>query len=90
MDFAVGLCRQFNVVFPDSTDVILQRKHYDYINAQLTIMQQCPTEPPTVAGWSAYYQEPAYHEMWINSVTYPAKGHFFRQNGNYGLYKWRL
>lgn len=73
VDFAVGLCRQFNVVFPDSTDVILQRKHYDYINAQLTIMQQCPTEPPTVAGWSAYYQEPAYHEMWINSVTYPAR-----------------
>lgn len=73
VDFAVGLCRQFNVVFPDNTDVVLQRKHYDYIDAQLTVMQQCPAEPPSVAGWQAYYQEPAYHEMWINSVTYPAR-----------------
>lgn len=28
---------------------------------------------PSVAGWPAYYQEPAYHEIWINSVTYPLR-----------------
>lgn len=73
VDFAVGLCRQFSVVFPDTSDVVLQAKHYNYINSQLTSMQQCPADPPNVAGWSPYYQEPAYHEMWINSVTYPAR-----------------
>ncbi|MGL4364407.1 MAG: DUF1800 domain-containing protein [Bacteroidales bacterium] len=76
IDFAIGLCRQFNVAFPDNTDVVLQGKHYNYINSQLQSMQQSPGEPPTVAGWSAYYQEPAYHEMWINSVTYPARVSF--------------
>ncbi|MGL4364353.1 MAG: DUF1800 family protein, partial [Bacteroidales bacterium] len=73
IDFAIGLCRQFNVGFPDNTDVVLQGKHYNYINSQLQGMQQSPAEPPTVAGWAAYYQEPAFHEMWINSVTYPAR-----------------
>ncbi len=73
VDFAVGLCRQMLVVFPDNTDVVLQAKHYDYISSQLIIMQQSPAEPPSVAGWQAYYQEPAFHEMWINSVTYPAR-----------------
>ncbi|NOT37219.1 MAG: DUF1800 domain-containing protein [Saprospiraceae bacterium] len=28
---------------------------------------------PSVAGWPAYYQEPAYHEIWVNSVTYPLR-----------------
>ena len=30
---------------------------------------------PSVAGWPAYYQEPAYYRIWINSVTLP-----YRQN----------
>ncbi len=25
--------------------------------------------PPNVAGWSAYYQAPSYHEIWINADT---------------------
>ena len=28
-------------------------------------------EPPNVAGWKAYYQEPVYYQNWINSVTLP-------------------
>jgi hypothetical protein len=25
--------------------------------------------PPSVAGWKAFYQEPAYNQLWVNSVT---------------------
>ncbi|MBK9376819.1 MAG: hypothetical protein IPM86_00320 [Saprospiraceae bacterium] len=28
---------------------------------------------PSVAGWTPYYQEPGFHEIWINSVTLPAR-----------------
>jgi uncharacterized protein (DUF1800 family) len=33
-------------------------------------MQQYICDPPSVAGWPAYYQIPLFHEIWINSDTY--------------------
>jgi uncharacterized protein (DUF1800 family) len=30
-------------------------------------------EPPSVAGWPAFYQNPKFHELWINSDTYPKR-----------------
>lgn len=30
-------------------------------------------EPPSVAGWPAFYQTPKFHELWINSDTYPKR-----------------
>ncbi len=30
-------------------------------------------EPPNVAGWPAFYQTPKFHEIWINSDTYPKR-----------------
>ncbi len=33
-------------------------------------MQQFICDPPSVAGWPAYYQTPLFHEIWINSDTY--------------------
>ena len=29
--------------------------------------------PPSVAGWQAYYQAPQYYRKWINSVTLPIR-----------------
>ncbi len=26
-------------------------------------------KPPSVAGWSAYYQEPGFHRLWLNTAT---------------------
>ena len=36
-------------------------------------MQQDSCDPPNVAGWPAYYQEPQYYEIWINSDTLPKR-----------------
>ena len=33
-------------------------------------MQQELGAIPEVAGWYAYYQEPAFHELWVNTATY--------------------
>ncbi len=29
-----------------------------------------------VAGWYPYYESPSYHELWINSVTFPARTYY--------------
>lgn len=30
-------------------------------------------DPPSVAGWSPYHQEPSYYQAWLNSVTLPLR-----------------
>jgi hypothetical protein len=39
-------------------------------------MQQELGAIPEVAGWYAYYQEPAFHELWINTATYTRRNIF--------------
>jgi hypothetical protein len=39
-------------------------------------MTQDLAEPPNVSGWPAYYQEPQFHEIWINSDTLPKRNRF--------------
>jgi hypothetical protein len=36
-------------------------------------MDQDIGEEPNVAGWQAYYQNPEYNELWINSDTLPKR-----------------
>jgi hypothetical protein len=40
---------------------------------------------PLVAGWYAYYQATAYHELWINSVTYSLRNAYTDQLITTGL-----
>jgi hypothetical protein len=39
-------------------------------------MQQNIGDPPNVAGWQAYYQEPQYDKLWISSDTLPKRNQF--------------
>jgi len=41
-----------------------------------TQLQQNVGDPPNVAGWQAYYQEPLYDKIWINSDTLPKRNVF--------------
>ncbi len=46
------------------------------LNALLVVaaaLQQNPMDPPSVAGWPAYYQTPDYYRLWINSATLPTR-----------------
>jgi hypothetical protein len=36
-------------------------------------------DPPDVAGWKPYYQEPGFYQIWINSDTYPKRNQFTDQ-----------
>lgn len=73
VDFTVGLCREFGVVFPDATDFVNRYGLWLQLQYQAANMQQSLGDPPNVAGWPAYYQEPQYDKMWINSDTLPKR-----------------
>jgi uncharacterized protein (DUF1800 family) len=76
IDLCVGLSREFNIVFPISADLVNHYYMHDYIRTQASNMQQNLGDPPSVAGWSAYYQEPQFHELWINADTLPRRNQF--------------
>lgn len=76
LDYCVGLCKEFKMQFPDSTDFANQYLMFDYIRTQSSNMQQNLADPPNVAGWPAYYQAPQFHELWINSDTLPRRNQF--------------
>jgi uncharacterized protein (DUF1800 family) len=72
-DHIIGLCRQFNMVFPDASNITNQYNAWINIVALLNTLAMDPGDPPNVAGWPAYYQEPEYHELWLNSDTMPLR-----------------
>jgi len=94
LDYCVGLCKEFKMQFPDSSDFANQYLMFDYIRTQSSNMQQNLADPPSVAGWPAYYQAPQFHELWINSDTLPRRNQFmnilltsgYTRNGKKNLY----
>ncbi len=71
-----GFCRQMEVAFPAPTNYLL---HYQMLGlgqnfGQITQMNY--GDPPNVAGWPAWYQEPLYDRSWINSDTLPKRNQF--------------
>ncbi len=84
IDFSVALCREFGVVFPDNTDIVAQYASWDKLRTQASGMQFDVGDPPNVAGFPAYYQEPSFHELWINSDTLPKRNQFSDRMANNG------
>lgn len=73
LDFTVGFFRQFEVAFPLASDYVNSYNHWSYIQSIGAVLQQDSGDPPNVAGWPAYYQEPQFYEIWINSDTLPKR-----------------
>jgi len=76
IDFTVGLCREFNVLMPSSAEYADQYGFWEQIRNQAAGLQQNIGDPPNVAGWQAYYQDPEYDKLWINSDTLPKRNQF--------------
>ena len=76
VDFVVGMCRELNVQFQPTTDYISNYGHWSYLTTWAANMQQNIGDPPDVSGWKAYYQEPQFYEIWINSDTLPKRNQF--------------
>ncbi len=83
LEFILGSLRRLEVSIPDE----LQTK-YEFWNLfyNLASYQELDLgNPPDVAGWPAYYMEPGFNELWINSATLPQKAEFASKliHGNY-------
>lgn len=77
VDLIVGLCREFNVVFPNTNpDYVAAYNLWNFLVTQSSTMIQNIGDPPSVAGWPSYYQVPQFHQTWINSDTLPKRNTF--------------
>lgn len=73
----VKTLRQFMPLLPPRSESI----YYNYsmtgvLMRQAEGAQQYIGDPPTVAGWAAYYQAPLYNQLWINADTYQKRSIF--------------
>ena len=71
LDFITGSIREFNVKFPDPSNYVALYAMWAFPWAYATRLNQQLGDPPNVAGWPAYYQIPAYEEIWIDTNTLP-------------------
>lgn len=76
VDLVIGMCREFNIQLQPIADYITNYGMWNYLVSWLTSMQQNIGDPPDVSGWKAYYQEPQFYEIWINSDTLPKRIQF--------------
>lgn len=77
VDFTAGLCREYDVVFPDASVKFTDLYNlWEQVRLQCAAMQQNIGDPPNVAGWQAYYQDPQYDKLWISSDTLPRRNLF--------------
>jgi uncharacterized protein (DUF1800 family) len=69
IDFSLNFIKQIGWSAYEVADLASRHKalailYRDVINQQMTYF-----DPPDVAGWKPYYQEPAFYRIWINSTT---------------------
>lgn len=75
-DLIVGTLREFNVPLPALTDYSRSYPYFDSLVKQGRRMLMELFQPPDVSGWPAYYQEPMFYEMWVNSNSLPIRAAF--------------
>ncbi len=77
LDMVISFCREFNMAFPDAnTSFADAYGMWESIRVYASNMGQNVGDPPNVAGWPALYQEPQFHELWINADTLPKRNKF--------------
>lgn len=87
VDFSVGLCREYGVTWPDENNFVDQYNLWEQLRNQAASMSQNIGDPPNVAGWQAYYQEPEFDKLWISSDTLPKRNVLTDRMVAYGFAK---
>ena len=71
VDFTASCLKTFEVEI--ALNLNLTYSLWFGLHALNATLQQDVFNPPSVAGWKAYYQDPIYYRNWINSVTLPVR-----------------
>jgi len=84
VDFVLSVLNQFEVPFPENN---LYRKYQlrFKLYQEMSNMQMEIFNPPNVAGWKAYYQQPQFYQTWISSATLPLRMTFTNKLAGRGL-----
>ncbi|RRB07803.1 DUF1800 domain-containing protein [Larkinella rosea] len=76
VDLVVGTLRFWGVLAPDSPQSLPAFYQVgNYMYARVREQQQDLLNPPTVFGWTAFYQT-GFYQQWINSTTLGLRGSF--------------
>ena len=75
-DHVIGSLREMNVTFPPATDWSTNYGLWNTFYSWMVNMGMNLHDPPNVAGYPAFYQEPSYHELWITSDSLPKRNQF--------------
>ncbi len=76
VDHIIGSLREMNTVFPALTDWDTNYGMWNFFHSSMINTGFTLHDPPNVAGTPAYYQEPVFHEIWINSDSLPKRNQF--------------
>ncbi len=76
IDHLIGFAKQTKLQFPTASNIQQQYGHWQFIQQYGIILSQDLGDPPNVAGWPAYYENPQYYEIWINSDSLPKRNSF--------------
>lgn len=75
-DQVIGSLREMNVQFRPDTDWDTNYGLWNTFYNWMVNMGQNLHDPPNVSGMPAFYQEPSFHEIWINSDSLPKRNQF--------------
>ncbi len=75
IDFVGGVTKNIEMLDPPN-DLTIQYTYWQRTFNSFRTMQMEYFNPPNVAGWKAYYQEPSYYQGWLNAVTLPLRQNF--------------
>ncbi|MFM7671640.1 MAG: DUF1800 family protein [Bacteroidota bacterium] len=75
-DQVIGAIREMNTAFPAQTDYLTNYGMWNLFNNWMTNMGMNLNDPPNVSGMPAYYQEPLFHEIWINADSLPKRNQY--------------
>lgn len=75
-DQVIGSLREMNAAFRPDTDWDTNYGLWNTFYTWMVNLGQNLHDPPNVSGMPAYYQEPSFHEIWINSDSLPKRNQF--------------
>jgi uncharacterized protein (DUF1800 family) len=75
-DHIIGSLRETNTIFPALSDWDTNYGMWNFFYSSMVNTGMNLHDPPNVSGMPAYYQEPVFHEIWINSDSLPKRNQF--------------
>lgn len=71
--FSLNLLKQIGWSAMEAADLATRHKALATLIREVNNQQMVYFDPPDVAGWKPYYQEPAFYRIWVNATTLQAR-----------------